>query len=56
MKYLNSIGETEANTLSAAEKDKTHLSPKGTKVFGKMVAELIAVKIPSLKGAFVMIS
>ena len=51
MKYLNSIGEAQANTLSAAEKDKTHLSPKGTKVFGKMVADLIGREIPSLKGA-----
>lgn len=53
MKYLNSVGEAEAMTLSPVKEDKTHLSPKGTKMFGKMVAELIAGKIPSLKGAFV---
>jgi hypothetical protein len=53
MKYLNSVGEAEAATLAPMKEDKTHLSPKGTKVFGKMVAELIAGKIPSLKGAFV---
>ena len=53
MKYLNSIGEAEANTLSPSEKDKTHLSPKGTKVFGKMVAELIEGKIPSLRESIV---
>lgn len=53
MKYLTSIGEAEANTLSANEKDKTHLSTKGTKVFGGIVADLIAAGIPALKGVFV---
>ncbi|TID16577.1 F-actin-capping protein subunit beta [Venturia nashicola] len=53
MKYLNSIGEAEANTLSPLEKDKPHLSPKGTKVFGKMGTDLIAVKVPGLKEVFV---
>lgn len=54
MKYLNGIGEQAALKLAPAEADKTHLSPKGTTVFGRMVADLVATKVPNLKAAFVV--
>lgn len=35
-------------TLGPHEKDKAHLRPKGTNVFGKIVVELIAARIPGV--------
>jgi lysophospholipase L1-like esterase len=52
MKYLNSIGEAAGDKFSPMTDDKTHLSPRGTVVFGRMVAELIGRRLPELKGDF----
>ncbi|KAG4414260.1 hypothetical protein IFR04_012598 [Cadophora malorum] len=42
MKYLNSIGETNARTYDLAAGDSTHLTPAAGLVFGNMVTGLIS--------------
>jgi lysophospholipase L1-like esterase len=53
MRYLNAIGQQAAQQLNPVSADTTHLTPKATVLFGRMVADLIAAKVPSLRQSFV---
>lgn len=54
--YLNSLTETQGNALGITKKDdkgntfpdKTHLNPKGSYVFGRIVAVDMGKRVPSL--------
>lgn len=51
-RYLNAIGESNAQKYNPGSSDKTHLNAKGTAVFGRLVADLVASTVPALKSAF----
>jgi lysophospholipase L1-like esterase len=40
-KYVQAIGQSNADKYNLAQGDRTHLNPHGTVVFGRMVADLI---------------
>ncbi|KAJ4287214.1 hypothetical protein N0V90_012612 [Kalmusia sp. IMI 367209] len=52
--YVNSIGEENAQyyNYGSAGTDKTHLNSAGSKVFGRMVADLLLAKRPDLEVFF----
>ncbi|KAF1810871.1 GDSL-like Lipase/Acylhydrolase, partial [Eremomyces bilateralis CBS 781.70] len=50
--YVNKVG-TKVNTAYALKSgDNTHVNAKGSKLFGRMVADLIVAKYPETKGFF----
>ncbi|KAF2423677.1 GDSL-like Lipase/Acylhydrolase [Tothia fuscella] len=51
-RYVNAIGQSNANKYNLAEKDFTHLNDHGGVVFGRMVADLISQAIPEAGKAF----
>ncbi|KAF2397979.1 SGNH hydrolase [Trichodelitschia bisporula] len=50
-RYINAIGQAAASKLNLEKSDNTHLNELGGKVFGRMVADLLAKAVPALKGA-----
>ena len=50
--YINAIGRINAKKYSLKDGDDTHLNGHGASVFGRMVADLIAARLPELAGAF----
>ena len=40
-KYVQAIGQSNADTYNLADGDRTHLNDHGTAVFGRMVADII---------------
>jgi lysophospholipase L1-like esterase len=51
-RYVNAIGQGNANKYNLAEKDFTHLNDHGGVVFGRMVADLISHALPEAGRAF----
>lgn len=47
--YINAIGASNADYYNLAQGDRTHLNVAGEKVFGRMVADLIAKERTDLK-------
>jgi hypothetical protein len=50
--YVTRIGQAAAEKYNLKEGDRTHLNKHGSDVFGRLVADLIVEKIPSLASAF----
>ncbi|KAH8583296.1 SGNH hydrolase-type esterase domain-containing protein, partial [Bisporella sp. PMI_857] len=46
--YVNAIGSAAADTYNYIAKDRTHLSPWGTIVFGRLVSDLLIAKYPDI--------
>ena len=40
-RYVNAIGEAPAQAYNWGPGDRTHLNPRGTVVFGRMMADLL---------------
>jgi len=51
-RYVNAIGPNNAHKYNLESKDNTHLNEKGGIVFGRMVADLVSDRIPSLRSVF----
>jgi lysophospholipase L1-like esterase len=51
-KYMNQIGQANAEKYNRQKDDRTHLNSHGTEVFGRMVADLIMERLPGLEGVF----
>jgi lysophospholipase L1-like esterase len=51
-KYVAAIGKAAAARYNLKDGDNTHLNAHGSKVFGRMVADLIVQAVPDLKAYF----
>jgi lysophospholipase L1-like esterase len=47
-KYVNAVGQANADKYNEDEGDRTHLNFSGKLVFGRMVADLLVKKRPDL--------
>lgn len=47
--YVTALGETNAHEYNLAADDTTHLNLAGTKVFGRMVSDLLIAKYSDIK-------
>lgn len=47
-KYVNAIGQENADKYNEIEGDRTHLNMSGKIVFGRMVADMLVQKRPDL--------
>lgn len=47
-RYVNALGPEKAHKYNLKEGDNTHLNAEGSRVFGRIVADLMVEKVPDL--------
>jgi len=48
-RYVNALGPEKSHKYNAKEGDTSHLNAEGSRVFGRIVADLMVEKVPGLE-------